>query len=107
MESWLLQLTLYGNLRESLAAVHPGYIAAHNATLCKIIIQVRLLCVSPQLRVLRVPRLQRPAVHYGVREAQRRLPALEELGLPLPDPQDPVHQTHQAVRGAGAGGASV
>lgn len=63
--------------------------------------------VSLQLCVLRVPRLQRPAVHHGVREAQRRLPELEELGLPLPDPQDPVHQTHQAVRGAGAGGASV
>lgn len=107
LENQLFHLSLHGDLREPLAAARQGYIAAHNFTLYKIITQVSLRSVGPQLRVLRVPRLQRPAVHHGVREAQRRLPALEAVGLPLPDPQDPVHQTHQAVRGAGAGGASV
>lgn len=60
-----------------------------------------------QLRVLPAPRLQGPAVHHGVRETQRRLPALEELGVPLSDPPDPVHQAHPALRGRqGRGGGS-
>ncbi len=62
-----------------------------------------LTCFLPvsvfrQFCVLWVSRLQRPAVHHGVWETQWGLPALEELGLPLRDSKDPVHQTHQALR---------
>lgn len=61
----------------------------------------------PQFCVLRVPGLQRPAIHHGVWKTQRRLPALEELGFPLPDPKDPVHQTHQAMSRNRSGGVPV
>lgn len=66
-----------------------------------------LFSVFLQFCVLRVPGLQRPAIHHGVWKTQRRLPALEELGLPLPDPKDPVHQTHQAMSRNWSGGVPV